>query len=179
VSEVSDRYGRVADGLTVLVEACPTERWTASSPCEDWTARDVAAHAVEVQRRIAASVEGSNAAPLGPDEDVVSAWRAATAAVPAALDDPTTARSTVKGPFGKQPFEQLVERLGCADALIHTWDFARATGQDARLDPGAVDAAGAFLIPMGDRGPGAFAAALPAPDAAAPTALLCFLGRRV
>jgi uncharacterized protein (TIGR03086 family) len=181
VSEVSDRYGRVVGRFTVLVEGCPPERWSASSPCEGWTARDVAAHAVDVQRRVATGVDGSTAAPLGPEEDVASAWRAATAAVQAALDDPTSAGATVTGPFGEQPFEQLVGRLGCADALIHTWDFARATRQDERLDAEAVEAAGAFLRPIGDRlrGGGAFAPALPPLDGAdAQTALLCFLGRR-
>ena len=182
MSEVSDRYGRVAARFTALVEGCPPERWSAPSPCEGWTARDVAAHTVDVQRRVAAGVDGSTAAPLGPDEDVAPAWRAATAAVQAALADATIAGATAKGPFGEQPFEQLVGRLGCADALVHTWDFARATGQDERLDAEAVAAAGAFLTPMGDRlrGAGAFAPALPPPDGAdAQTALLCFLGRRV
>ena len=70
------------------------------------------------------------------------------------------------GMFGEQTFESLVCRLLCADTLLHTWDLARATGQDDRLDPAAVAAALEFLGPLDEaiRRPGGFAAKIePAP----------------
>jgi len=181
VSEVSDRYGRVAAAFAARMDGCPADRWSAPSPCEGWTARDVAAHAVDVQRRVAATV-GSEAVPVAPEEDAAAAWDDATADVSAALDDAPTASRVVTTPFGELPFEQLVGGLGCADALVHTWDFARATGQDERLDAEAVEVAGTYLTPISDRlrGAGAFGPELSPPEGAdAQTALLCFLGRRV
>lgn len=39
------------------------------------------------------------------------------------------------------------------DVLIHTWDLARATGQDEKLDPDLVDACTAMFLPgMPERG---------------------------
>jgi uncharacterized protein (TIGR03086 family) len=39
------------------------------------------------------------------------------------------------------------------DVLIHTWDLARATGQDERLDLSLVDACAAMFLPeMPERG---------------------------
>ncbi|HLH28365.1 MAG TPA: hypothetical protein VKW77_05585, partial [Acidimicrobiales bacterium] len=108
-------------------------------------------------------------------------WSAATERVRAYLDDPERASSVVSGgPFGDQPFESLVGRLLCADTLIHTWDLARATGQDERLDLEGVAKAMEFLEPIDDaiRRPGGFAARIPAPPDADPqTRLLNFGGR--
>jgi uncharacterized protein (TIGR03086 family) len=33
------------------------------------------------------------------------------------------------------------------DVLIHSWDLARATGQDERLDPALVEACTAMFVP--------------------------------
>lgn len=33
------------------------------------------------------------------------------------------------------------------DVLVHTWDLARATGQDERLDAGLVEACAAMFLP--------------------------------
>jgi uncharacterized protein (TIGR03086 family) len=82
--------------------------------------------------------------------------------------------------FGEQPFESLVGRLLCTDTLIHTWDLARATGQDESLDPGAVAKAIEFLAPIDDaiRRPGGFGPKIDSPpDAGNQTRLLNFTGR--
>src|SRR5690242_1403439 len=94
---------------------------------------------------------------------------------------PGAGRDQGQGMGGEQPFEDLAGTIMCSDTLIHTWDLARATGQDDRLDPEGVTAAHAFLTPNDDmlRGPGAFAAKIEPPaDADAQTKLLCFVGRR-
>ena len=82
--------------------------------------------------------------------------------------------------FGEQTFESLVGRLVCTDTLIHTWDLARATGQDETLDPGAVAKAMESLGPMDEaiRRPGGFGAKIsPAPGADAQRQFLNFCGR--
>jgi hypothetical protein len=58
------------------------------------------------------------------------------------------ASQTVAGTFGEQSFESLVGRLLCADTLVHTWDLARAAGQEEQLDPDAVVKAMEFLAPL-------------------------------
>jgi uncharacterized protein (TIGR03086 family) len=84
--------------------------------------------------------------------------------------------------FAEQSFESLLGRLLCADTLVHTWDLARATGQDESLDEAAATRALEFLLPIDDsiRRPGGFGQRLEAPPTVdAQTQLLAFTGRRV
>lgn len=181
MSEVSERYGAIADGFGLRLRGMDPAGWSRSSPCTDWTAADVVDHVVGVHRMILASLSGEAPAPLEDGDDRREAWSEATSRVRAALDDPEQAQRTVSGgPFGEQPFESLVGRVLCADTLIHTWDLARATGQDEGLDAGAVEAAMAFLGPIDEaiRRPGGFGPKIdPGPDADAQTRLLNFAGR--
>jgi uncharacterized protein (TIGR03086 family) len=84
--------------------------------------------------------------------------------------------------FGEQTFESLVGRLLCTDTLVHSWDLARATGQDEQLDPAAVAASAELLTPIDEaiRRPGGFAPKIDPPgDADEQTQFLCFCGRAV
>ena len=182
MSEVFDRYAVVEDGFTQRVRAVPQNGWDAPSPCTDWRARDVVEHVINTHARVLASLDGSGPEVVSGDDELVVAWPRATQTVRDALQDPARARATVAGMFGEQPFESLVGRLLCADTLIHTWDLARATGQDESLDPAAVAKAIEFLSPMDDaiRRPGGFGPRVdPPPDADDQTRLLSFAGRRV
>ncbi len=182
MSEVSERYRSIANGFTTRLEAVPDERWSASSPCPDWTARDVAAHVIGTHRRVLATLDGTEPAEVDLGGDLPRQWRAASDEILEALSDETRASTLVSGMFSEQPFEALVGRLVCADTLIHTWDLARATGQDERLDPVAVAKAMEFLGPIDDaiRRPGGFGPKIvPAPGADEQTTLLNFSGRAV
>lgn len=136
---------------------------------------------ITTHRRVLASLPGNEAETHAGDERV-SAWRAASGEVAAALADAGQAAHMMSGMFGEQSFEALVDRLLCADTLIHTWDLARATGLDEALDAEAVERAAAFLTPLDEaiRRPGGFAAKIePAAGADPQTRLLGFAGRRV
>jgi uncharacterized protein (TIGR03086 family) len=181
VSEIADRYARIADGFTARVDAVPTGAWAKQSPCPDWTAHDVATHVVDTTRRLLTRLTGGDPTPPDSNDDVASAWKVESEAVKAALADPEKAKAQVKGMGGTQPFEDLVGGVMCADTLIHTWDIARATGQDDRLDPAGVKAAQEFLGPNDEmlRVPGGFGAKIePADGADEQTRLLAFVGRR-
>lgn len=111
-----------------------------------------------------------------------AAWRAATERVQAALRDPALGAAPLGPEFGSIRFAEFVRRMACADTLIHTWDLARATGQDETLDPRGVAVATAILRTedAGIRMVGAFGAAVPTPAGAdEQTSLLTFLGRVV
>ncbi len=182
MSEVSDRYTTIAGNFTVLISGMSPQAWDAPSPCTDWTARDVVAHVIDTHRRVLASVEGTEPAITQPDDDLASEWPPARQAVEEALADPDRAGTTVTGMFGEQTFESLVGRLLCTDTLIHTWDLARATGQDESLDPGSAVKALEFLTPLDEaiRRPGGFAPKIDAaPGADAQTRLLNFAGRAI
>ncbi|MCA1712361.1 MAG: TIGR03086 family protein [Actinobacteria bacterium] len=180
MTEVAQRYGRIADAFTGRLTAVPPGTWTSASPCEGWTAHDVAKHVVDTHRRILTRLSGGDPTPPDTDEDLAAAWSVESEAVRAALADPARAATEVQGMGGSQPFEELVSGVLCADTLLHTWDLARATGQDERLDPGAAEAAYAFLQPNDEmlRVPGGFGPKVDPPDGAdVQTQLLCFTGR--
>jgi uncharacterized protein (TIGR03086 family) len=179
-SEVADRYSTIASGFSARIEAAAGDGWSAPTPCPDWTTRDIVEHVIGVHQRVLAYLSGTETEASGPDDDLVEAWSESTAAMQDALRDPAVARTIVATPFGEMPFEDLVSRMVCSDTLVHTWDLARATGQDERLDSHAVEVAWIWMEPAGDRlrQSGAFGPAVtPPPDADTQRRLLCFLGR--
>lgn len=180
-SSTQDLYERVAARFGDLVESCRAESWSAPSPCPGWTAWDVAAHVVRNHRRALAGLDGSRYSAPTRDEDVREAWRSASEGVRQALRDPTLAGTQLAAEFDACTFETFIRRMACADMLIHTWDFARATEQDERLDPEGVAVATSILVPEDRdiRMPHAFGPKVsPADDADPQTRLLNFLGRR-
>lgn len=180
MTEVADRYARIAEGFAGRLAGVDPSAWSAPTPCTEWTARQVADHVVATHRRVLAALHGGEAAEPLPDENLLDSFAAARRDVLAALAVPTLANTTISGMFGEQPFESLVGRLLCADTLFHTWDLARATGQDERLDAQAVDKALEFLAPIDEaiRRPGGFGPKIdPPPGADAQARLLNFGGR--
>lgn len=181
MSEVADRYARVADGFTARVSAVPPGAWSNPSPCPDWTAHDVAKHVVDTTRRLLTRLTGGDPSPPDSNEDLAAAWEVESAAVKAALADPERAATEVQGLGGTQPWQDLIGTVMCADTLIHTWDLARATGQDETLDPAGMAAAQAFLEPNDGmlRVPGGFGPKLDPPaDADDQARFLAFVGRQ-
>jgi uncharacterized protein (TIGR03086 family) len=182
MSEVAERYRRLSRGFTDRVEAVPSERWADPSPCEGWTARDVVRHMVETSELFLGMVGLELPSAPSVDDDPVAAWASARNAVQGTLDDPERASLSYEGRFGPTTFEQGVGRFVCADLVVHTWDLARATGLDERLDPDDVHELLVDMEPMDEimRESGAFGPKLEPPEGAdEQTRLLAFLGRAV
>jgi uncharacterized protein (TIGR03086 family) len=182
MSDLLDRYRHLADGFTARVEAVPEEAWDNASPCDEWQARDIVGHVAGLSKHFIAVINGEEPPAPAPIGDPVSAWAEARAGVEAVLADPDRAGRIVETPMGEMPFEVVMGQFGCMDLLIHTWDLARATGGDERIDADAAARAYEALKPMDDmlRGPGLFKPAVEAPAGAdTQVQLLSFLGRQV
>ena len=182
MTKISDRFRRRAAAFTDRVEAVPPDRWDDPSPCEDWVARDIIQHMVENGQRFYSLI--GREYPPGPSvsDDPVGAWRNARDAIQAALDDPEIAQTEYDGQMGKATFEQGFDRFGNPDLIVHTWDLARATGGDERLDPDEVHQVFEALRPADEmmRRPGVFGPKIEPPhDADEQTQFLAFTGRRV
>jgi uncharacterized protein (TIGR03086 family) len=108
----------------------------AATPCSDWNTRDLLNHMLETQRYFASAGRGESASPPGPTPpDIVGDTPA---------DDFAQARSDVIGVFSEDGvIEKTMPALGIAfaDALLHGWDVAKATGQDATMPDGLAEAA--------------------------------------
>ena len=97
------------------------------------------------------------------------------------LDDPGTAHRELTNPhIGSMPLDIAIDQIYTPDVFMHTWDLARATGQDDRLD---TDFCAHLLEHMGQmedvlRASGQFGARVDVADGAdAQTKLLGFIGR--
>ena len=182
MTEASEMYRANAAGFTKRVEAVPGGAWSNQSPCDDWKARDVVRHVVDTSGMFLGFVEEKLPPAPSVDDDPVAAWHSARDAIQAALENPEIAAKTYTGMFGSTTFEQSVQNFLVPDALIHTWDLARAAGINETLDPRAAEHTLDGLEPLDDkmRGPGGFSAKIDPPQANDPqTRLLNFCGRRV
>ncbi|WTW92095.1 TIGR03086 family metal-binding protein [Streptomycetaceae bacterium NBC_01309] len=178
----ADEYRRVARAFTDRVHGVPPAAWDNPAPCEGWVARDVVRHLVEWFPDFLRSGAGVEL-PKGPsvDDDPVAAWTVHSDGVQALLDDPGTAARTLSNPhIGKVPLDQAVDRFYTADVFMHTWDLARATGQDETLDAGKCAELLEGMLPLDDvlRGSGQYGPRTKVPDDAdVQTRLLAFIGR--
>ena len=178
----SQNHRRHAAAFTARVEGVPAGGWDAPAPVEGWVARDVVRHLVEWFPAFLRSGTGIEL-PAVPsvDDDPVAAWAAHRDAVQELLDDPATADRLVENPhIGSMPLAVAVDRIYTPDVFMHTWDLARATGQDERLDPEMCRAMFEGMQPIEEilRSSGQYGPRVPVPDDADPqTQLLGFIGR--
>jgi uncharacterized protein (TIGR03086 family) len=179
----AEDHRAVAAAFTDRVRGVGPGGWDAPAPCAGWVARDVVRHLVEWFPPFLAAGTGIELA-RGPavDDDPVAAWSVHTDAVQALLDDPATAgRVLTDRHLGEIPLDQAVAMFYTTDVFLHTWDLARATGQDERLDADRCAGILAGMLPMDAalRKSGHYGPAVPVPDDADPqTRLLAFIGRQ-
>src|SRR5262249_26959032 len=92
----------------------------------------------------------------------------------------TADRVLVNPHTGALALDRAIDQFYTADVFMHTWDLARATGQDDRLDPDfcAQLLAGMQQMEQVIRSSGQYGARVEVPDDADPqTRLLGFIGR--
>jgi uncharacterized protein (TIGR03086 family) len=176
----NERLRLVAAGFTQRVLG--TRAWDAPTPVNGWVSRDVVRHLTEWLPAFLAGSAGIELA-RGPSVDVdpVEAWQVHACAVQALLDEPETAELPVTNPHvGTMTVTQAVDRLYTPDVFMHTWDLARATGQDDRLDADLCAELVARMEPIEEimRSSGQYGPRVPVPDGAdSQTRLLGFIGR--
>jgi uncharacterized protein (TIGR03086 family) len=180
MTEVSERYRRLADAFAAKIASVPADLWSAPSPCEGWTARDVVGHVVSTQGMILGLVGRKLGEVPSADDDPTAAWAAARAVVQRDLDDPARASAEFEGSMGKMTFEGAVDRFLCVDLVVHGWDLARAAGLDDHIAAEDVARIRGVAEGFGDamRSPRAFGPEVEAPAGADDqTQLMAFLGR--
>ena len=133
-SDLLDLYASASDWTVGKVAG--VRDLDAATPCEEWQARDLLNHMLETQRYFVAAARGEDASPPGPTPPEVLS------------DDPKRdferARADVIETFSQ---EGVVDKTGpalgiaFADMLLHGYDVARATGQDATMPDGLAEAA--------------------------------------
>ncbi len=150
MTEISDRYRRLAAAFADTIAAVPDDRWASPSPCPDWTARDVVGHVVSTQAMFLGLV--GREMPEGPtvEDDPAAAWAHASAIVHADLEVPDRAATTFEGFGGTTTFEAAVDRFLNFDLVVHRWDLARATGGDESIADAEAERVIAGVATFGD-----------------------------
>ena len=141
---ILDLDERATERLGAIIAALSPGQWSLPTPCPDWSVRDVIAHVVAGNVKwtgIAKGVEwrpGAVDVDLGDDaaatyertaREMLEAWRQ-----PGALERETTL------PGGERGRSEVALWIHLAEALVHGWDVATATGQDPGFDADVVNA---------------------------------------
>ena len=176
----AERHQQISMLFTERVRGA--RRWDAPTPVADWVARDIVRHLTEwLPAFLSAGGPIELARGPSPDDDPVAAWHVHCTSVQSLLDDPATAGRVLANPhIGEFALDRAIDQFYTTDVFLHTWDLARATGQDDRLD---ADFCGELLAGMeamedvirssGQYGPRFQVRA----DADSQTRLLGFIGR--
>jgi uncharacterized protein (TIGR03086 family) len=182
MSEIAERYRRVAAQFSRRVDGVPDSAWDQPAPPEGWVARDVVGHLTTwLPDYFYETWELGADRPPDAAEDPVAAWHALDRTIQGALDDPEVAGRVRDTRMGQQSFEDQIDMICTPDVLAHTWDLARATGQDETLDADEVHRFVSAMEPMDEllRTSAHYGPRVPVPDDAdEQTRMIAFLGRQ-
>jgi uncharacterized protein (TIGR03086 family) len=183
MSEIAERYRRVAGRFSDRASEVPEAAWEYPAPCDGWVARDVVRHLVEWMPAFLASAGGPDL-PVGPsvDDDPVGAWTTLNRGIQSLLDDPAASATTVNHPrAGTHRLDDAIDTFFLGDIVVHTWDLARAAGLDETLDADVVHVLLVGMEPLDEmlRASGQYGPKVEVPaDADEQTRLIAFTGRR-
>jgi uncharacterized protein (TIGR03086 family) len=180
-------YAQAMQATQSYIAAVRPEQWTGSTPCTEWDVKQVANHLVGENLWAVELLQGRTIAEVGSrldgdlaGGDPAAAYTASVRSATLACTPPGAMTATCHLSFGDYSGSDYTAQL-FMDTLIHGWDIATATGQDARLDSELVGA----CLPIAEqlttqfRSAGVFGDNLPvAADADPQTRLLALLGRR-
>lgn len=167
--ERAARFGTLIDGVS---------DWDAPSPVAEWTARDVVAHLTTWFPAFLAA--GGISIPTGDPSDPAGSWQRQSQAVQSLLEGERAAQSFTHPMAGTHRLSAAVDTFYTPDIFMHSWDLARASGQQHTLDAATCAAMLAGMQAMGPmlRESGQFGQQQPvSEDAPVQDRFLAFIGR--
>jgi uncharacterized protein (TIGR03086 family) len=172
--DLLDLYGQASEWTLGKVQGA-TEMLSAATPCDEWDVRRLMNHMLDTQKYFVGAARGEDVSLPSPTPPEL------LGADPVA--DFQQARDETLRTFGEDGvIEKTGPSLGIAfsDLLVHGWDLARATGQDATMPAGLPEAAYTMIhghLPD-DQRKGAFKPEVAVgPDASIQDKLLAYTGR--
>ena len=130
-------YVKALFGFDAVVQRTSDNEWMNPSPCADWSALDVLAHNIGMCRMITGFVNGEGASVSDHPEikNPKPEWAIARDEVLEALGRKEALQLRADTPWGNLTIEKFLGVV-VVDPLTHTFDLARAVGQDIRIDDG-------------------------------------------
>ncbi|MFI5628892.1 TIGR03086 family metal-binding protein [Streptomyces sp. NPDC051664] len=187
--DLLDRHAEALQLFTDRVHAVRDDQWSASTPCTEWSVRDLVTHLTSEQLWVPPLVtEGRTVAEVGDafdgdvlGDDPVTVWDRAAAAARKAFAAPGVLKRTVNLSYGDSATDAYCAQM-VSDAVVHSWDLSRAIGADERLPEDLVEFTRREVEPYvkGLSQTGLFAPPVKTEKDADPqTELLALLGRQV
>jgi uncharacterized protein (TIGR03086 family) len=167
------------------VRAVPPAAWSAATPCDQWSVRDLVNHLVAEHRWAADLLAGQTMSEVGDrydgdvlGEDPVGAWRDAAAASAAAWARVSDDDARIGLSAGQVPLGEYAEQM-LLDLAVHGWDLSRGAGLDERIPPELVRRVLRYTEPRVElfAGSGMFGAPVRVEDGDEQARLLGLLGR--
>ncbi|QGU05522.1 trehalose-phosphatase [Corynebacterium comes] len=176
---VAERFEAISAGFSAEVHR--VHDWSAATPCEGWSARDIVNHLLTWYPANLRNADVDLTFPADLQADPAGAWFEFVSAVRALLADPSLADAPfTSGPDEGQTVARATAGFLLPDIFMHTWDLARSQGRDVTLDADYAARNLAGLESLGDslRETGRFGpAAQVSPDASAGVRLMAYVGR--
>jgi len=145
MSESLRLYTSILFGFEFAVRSMPASAWDEPSPCDSWTRREVAGHAMSVVNNIAArggvgtAVDGFTGVADFAGPNPYDTFRRCRDRYLLATDHEGALQTMIKSRLGEMTLDTYIGKM-CIDTLVHTWDVAHGSGVDDTLDPDAVHA---------------------------------------
>ena len=184
--DLPELHDRALAGTRRYVAAIGDDQWGDPTPCEDWDVRELVNHIVSGNFWAGELARGKTIEEVGDrldgdmlGDDATAAYDESARAASEAFRAPGAMEAACAVSYGPVPGEVYAGHR-FIDVLVHGWDLAVATGQDADLDPALMQACREVIEPQLEafRGAGAFGAELRAtPGASAQDQFLAMLGR--
>lgn len=141
-----DLFARAARQAEAVMARVTPIQLGAPTPCTEWTVQDLVDHMVGGTDYLRAAIAGRQ--PHTPRSGrLVDDYREGVQQVLEGLRAPDVLERTCQSPLDFQWTLGQAVAGTFMDQLIHTWDLARATGQDGSLDPALVATCSAMFLP--------------------------------
>ncbi|MDQ4130431.1 MAG: TIGR03086 family metal-binding protein [Actinomycetota bacterium] len=145
--DVRELHDRALDFFGELVAGIPERAWSNATPCEDWDVRELVNHNVRENWWACELLAGRSIEEVGDrfegdllGDEPLEAYEGSAEAVRRAVAPLDDLDSSVQVSYGPVPARQYLEHR-YVDLVVHGWDLAVATDQDARIPPELAESA--------------------------------------
>ena len=155
-------YQSAAEGIVSVAGSVSAGQLGSSTPCSEWTVKNLLNHNINVQKWLHATLMGVD--PQSGEVDADLPKEGAEAALKSITDQVIATANTmdltaaIATPFGEMPAGQFI-MTPMMDMVVHRWDLASATGQNNSIDSAIAEICIGILAPQfleGARKNGAF-----------------------
>jgi uncharacterized protein (TIGR03086 family) len=187
MGDIAGLHRRALEATGKVVAGIGVGDWGAATPCADWDVRGLLNHVVSGNWWAAALAAGATIEQVGArldgdvlGDDPLRAYQRSSEAAAAAFDAPGALAAPCAVSYGPVSGEVYAGHR-FIDVLVHGWDLAVATGQDATMDRELVEECWSVVEPQLSmlQGSGAFGVPVGAAGDDPQARLLTELGRTV